>query len=72
MVWFLRRKSNAECREGFGRIVSSLGHQRQEETGRKFGELLEPTRNVGIVPTAVIIASEMAMFCVTTEFIKKH
>lgn len=69
LVWFLRRK-NAECREGFVKIISSVGHRRM--SGSKLCELLEPTRNVGIIYTAIIIASEMAMFCVPSEFIKKH
>lgn len=30
LVWFLRRK-NAECREGFVKIISSVGHHRQDE-----------------------------------------
>lgn len=41
-------------------------------SGSKLCELLEPTRNVGIIYTAITIASEMAMFCVPSEFIKKH
>lgn len=40
--------------------------------GSKLFELLEPTRNVGIIHTAIIVASEVAMFCVTSEFIKNN
>lgn len=41
-------------------------------SGSKFCELLEPTRTVGIIHIATITASEMAVFCVASEFIKKH
>lgn len=50
------------------RLLAVTGRRR----GSKLCKRLEPARNLGITHTAIIIASEVAMFCATSEFIKKH